>query len=237
MPISVFGAQRAGSVIRLLVAIAVVFGLVASCQKLDVTAVDVMDVEVSPTTATVLIGQIRQFTVTLTDAAGNTLQRNVNWSSANTGIATADSDGQVRGVTSGTTTVTASAGGRSGQATVNVAATLVTSVEVIPNTAGLRPGEFVDLQAVAKDGNGAVVSGKIPTWASQNSAVANVAQTGRVMAGVAGTTRVTATIDGRVGEAAITVTSDPVVSVQLLPPTGSVAEGEFLQLQTVLRNG
>jgi uncharacterized protein YjdB len=57
----------------------------------------------------------------VTDAAGNVLtDRVVTWSSSNTGIATVDQSGVVRGVRRGTVTITATSEGKFGTASIKV---------------------------------------------------------------------------------------------------------------------
>jgi len=81
----------------------------------------VAKVTISPSSATVVEGKSRTLTAQLTDAAGNVLtNRAVTWSSNNTGIATVDQFGVVRGVRRGTVTITATSEGKFGTATIRV---------------------------------------------------------------------------------------------------------------------
>ncbi len=227
-------AVRLGDAISLVLVGAAVW--IAACQEVDVTAVDVMHVEVSPSTATISIGQQRQLTATLRDAAGNQLYgRVVNWSTENDGIASVTLDGQVRGVGTGTTRVTASSGGRSGTATISVALPVAT-VEVTPSSVGLRVSESRQLQAVARRTDGTTAPGLPVAWVSLNGTIASVDGTGRVTGNAVGSTRVTATVEGKVGEASVAVAPDSVATVEVVPPTPSVAERRSITLQTVLRN-
>ena len=75
-------------------------------------------VNVSPSSAALTVGQTVQLTAT---AAPKNAAATFAWSSANTAVATVSASGLVTAVGAGTTTVTASAGGKSGSATVTVA--------------------------------------------------------------------------------------------------------------------
>jgi uncharacterized protein YjdB len=78
-------------------------------------------VTVSPSSASVREGRDVQLTATLFDARGNVLTgRAVTWSSSNTLIAQVNQSGRVTASRQGTVTITASAGGRSGTAQIQV---------------------------------------------------------------------------------------------------------------------
>lgn len=66
------------------------------------------------------VGLTLQLTAVVKDAAGNTLDRPVTWTSANPDIATVDANGLVTGVGRGTVTITATAGKVSATASVRV---------------------------------------------------------------------------------------------------------------------
>jgi Bacterial Ig-like domain (group 2) len=82
-------------------------------------------VEVTPPSATILNGEDLLLAATTEDAAGNPLSdRAVTWSSNAAAVATVSSSGTVTGVAPGTATITASAEGKSGTATITVVAVL-----------------------------------------------------------------------------------------------------------------
>jgi alpha-tubulin suppressor-like RCC1 family protein len=78
-------------------------------------------VAVAPTTATVGIGRTQLFTATATDSTGNTYPNTVaKWVSSNPAVATIDSTGLATGVSSGVVTISGSAFGGTGTATLTV---------------------------------------------------------------------------------------------------------------------
>jgi hypothetical protein len=88
---------------------------------LDVLPVPVASVTVSPDTATLEIGDTRQLTATLRDAAGTALTgRTVAWTSSDEAIARVTVDGLVTGIAEGEVTITATSEGQSGEAAVTV---------------------------------------------------------------------------------------------------------------------
>jgi hypothetical protein len=88
---------------------------------LSILPVPVASVTVSPDTATLEIGDTRQLTATLRDAAGAVLTgRTVVWTSSDETIARVAEDGLVSAVAEGAATITATSEGRSGGAAVTV---------------------------------------------------------------------------------------------------------------------
>jgi uncharacterized protein YjdB len=93
----------------------------SAIASVTVVRVPVSRVTIIPSSVSVGEGKSRTLTAQLTDAAGNMLtNRTVTWSSANTGIATVDQFGVVRGVRRGTVVITATSEGKFGTATVTV---------------------------------------------------------------------------------------------------------------------
>jgi hypothetical protein len=83
----------------------------------------------------------------------------------------------------------------------------VASVVVTPATATVTLGLSATLQATVKDAAGTPLTGRTITWSSNNPSVASVAS-GGVVAGLAvGTATITATCEGKIGTAAITVSA------------------------------
>src|SRR4051794_16600017 len=61
----------------------------------------------------------------------------------------------------------------------------VSAVSVTPDVATVETSQSTTLKAEVHDQNGALMSGKLPTWASSNPAVATVNATTGVVLGVA----------------------------------------------------
>src|SRR2546422_7428294 len=145
----------------------------------------VASVTVTPNPATVQVGQTLQLTATLKDANQNVLTgRVVTWASGNTGVATVSATGLVTGVAQGQATITAASEGQQGTAAVTVIPVPVASVTVTPTPATVPAGQTLQLTATTKDANGNVLTGRVVTWASNNTPVATVSSKG-VVTGVA----------------------------------------------------
>ena len=90
-------------------------------------------------------------------------------------------------------------------------ASVLSSIEVSPDTATVAPNQFVQLRAILRDQNGNPLVGPQIAWTSDDSLVATVSRTGVVNGiGVAcDSVAVTATSEGRSGQALITVAPPP----------------------------
>lgn len=87
----------------------------------SVSPAPVAQVQVAPATVSLGVGATATLQATLRDAAGNVLTgRTVTWSSANLAVATVTSGGTVTGLLPGSATISATAEGVSGAATVTV---------------------------------------------------------------------------------------------------------------------
>src|SRR5213082_2954310 len=177
-------------------------------STLTVTAVPVASVTVKPSPATVQQGSTVQLTATPQDANGNPLSgRVVTWSSNNTAVARVNGSGLVTGVAAGTATITATSEGQSGTSDVTVTPAPVASVAVTPSPASVQVGLTLQLTATPKDANGNPLSGRVITWASDNTSVATVVGSGLVSGVTAGSATITATSEGKSGTSGVTVTT------------------------------
>ncbi|HSQ29801.1 MAG TPA: Ig-like domain-containing protein [Gemmatimonadaceae bacterium] len=171
------------------------------------------------------------------DAANNLLSdRAVIWTSSNDGVATVDATGMVTAVAAGNATITGTAEGKSDAATITVTQGAVATVAVTPSPLTITVGQTSQLAATARDANNNPVIGRPVSWSSDNAAIATVSSTGLLTAVAAGTATITATIDGKDGTAAITVSNVPVASVALQPPGANMAKGSSIQFSAVVKD-
>lgn len=111
----------------------------------------------------------------------------------------------------------------------------VASVSVsVPRTT-LRVGESVQAVATAADANGGVITGRSITWTSSNNSIVTV--TGGVITAVGlGSADVSATIEGKVGTVALSITLVPVASVTIIPASDSVIVGHAIALTVLVKD-
>ena len=89
----------------------------------------------------------------------------------------------------------------------------VSVIHISPDTAYVRPGTSQQLTASARDAGGALVPRAALVWASSDTAVATVTQTGLVTARALGDAVVTAVADGVTGRSIVRVPGSPGVRI------------------------
>ena len=180
-----------------------------------------------PTVATVTVtapstsltaGQTTQATAVARDSAGNVLGgQTITWTSSNAAAATVSSTGLISAVANGSTTIIATAGGKTGSLVINVAVPATASVSVSAPSSSVAAGQTLQASATVKDANGNAIPGALVFWSSSNAAVAAVSLNGVITGVTIGTANITASNSGKSGSVTITVTA-----AQPPPPTGSV---------------
>jgi hypothetical protein len=130
----------------------------------------------------------------------------------------------------GTTTVSATSGGVTGDTVLTVIDATLVSIEVLPATPSVAGGltqQFTATGHFTDDSTQDLTTQVI--WASWNSAVATVSNdpgsNGLATTIAAGSTTVSATSGSVIGDTVFTVTDATLVSIDVLPATPSVAQG------------
>lgn len=166
----------------------------------------VSTVVVTPATGTFEVGQTLPLTAQARDASGNVLARTFTWTSSNASLATVSAEGVVTGVApGGPIVISATTDGRTGTAAITITPPRVTAVAVTLANAALTVGQTTQATAVLRDARGNTLTDRTVTWASSNTAIATVSNTGLVTAVAAGTTTITGTAEGVSGTASLSV--------------------------------
>ena len=101
---------------------------------------------------------------------------------------------------------------------------------VTPTAKALIIGQTTEVAATAKDASGTTIVGRTVQWATSNASIATVSSAGVVTAVGEGTATVSATVEGKTGQAEIAVSRAPVASVRLTPRTMVLEPGATRQL-------
>ena len=181
-------------------------GKTATCSvKVTEQAVSVTTVKLSADKMTVEPGKTA--TLTATVEPSNATDKSVTWSSSDTSVATV-SGGTVTGVKAGTSTITATAGGKSASCVVTVSnsTVTVTGITLDKSSENLMVGKKLTLTAKVAPDN---ASNKSVTWKSSDTSIATV-DNGVVKGIKAGTATITATTadQGKTVTCKITVKAD-----------------------------
>jgi uncharacterized protein YjdB len=204
---------------------------------ITVTDATVASVTVSPQSATVAIGQARQFVASISDVAGTVLTGlTPTWSSSNQSTVTVSATGLVTGSAPGSATITATSEGKTGTSLVTVTDATVASVALTTQSATVTIGQSRQLKATMSDASGSVLTGLIATWSSSNPSVASVSSAGLVSGVASGSATITATSAGKSGTVLITVANASVASVAVSPQSSSLVTGQTQQLLATLKD-
>lgn len=205
--------------------------------SMNVMATPVAVVSVSLDAAKLSVGQSTKATATLLDDTGQPAEgRVIAWQSSNPALVTVTSSGTVTAVLPGSVTISAISEGKIGSASLQVVQGTAASIEIIPSAVSVRVGETSILVAKVKDAAGGLLTGRPLSWSTGSAAIAAISASGELTGVSVGSTTVTATSDGIVASAPLTVTTVPVASVQISGAT-HLTVGGAVQLNAVALDG
>ncbi len=200
-------------------------GSVSASCSVTVVATPAESVTLSPTTASLKVGETVSLTATVLPA--NATDKTVTWTSSNSAVATVDANGKVTAVALGDATITAKCGSVSATCSVTVVATPAESVTLNQTSASLKVGESVSLTATVLPAD---ATDKTITWSSSNTAVATVDANGKVTAVALGNATITAQCGEVSASCEVTVLPILVEEITLSFETWSGVVGDCVQL-------
>jgi uncharacterized protein YjdB len=180
----------------------------------------ITSIAVSPANPSVAVGATQQLTATATynDNSTANVTTTAAWKSGSAAVVTVSAGGLATAVASGTTTVTASLNGVNGTAMITVPSPpkTITSIAVSASNANVAMGSTQQFTATAtySDNSTADVT-TTAAWTTANSAVASINSSGLLTGEAAGSTTITATLNGVSGNTGFIVTIAPGTGVNL----------------------
>lgn len=196
-------------------------------------------VAVTPSSASVAAGTTQQFkaTATYSDASTADVTSSATWASSTTSVATINASGLATGVAVGSSNITAIFQSvTSPAATLTVTAPTLTSIAVTPTSASIAAGSTQQFTATAtySDSSTKDVTSSA-TWTSQTTSVATISSSGLATGVAAGTSNITAGLQGVTSPTAtLTVTATAVpLSLQVTPASDTVSVGSTVSYTVV----
>ena len=149
--------------------------------------VEIVDAKVKLSKSKATIEKGKTLTLKATITPSDLSDKSVTWKSSNTKVATVTSAGKVKGVKTGTATITCTSNSTGAKATCKVT---VGSVKLNKTEATILKGKTTTLTATVYPSS--LTDGSV-TWESSNTAVATVTTAGKVKGVKAGTATITCT--------------------------------------------
>lgn len=165
----------------------------------------VASVLVTPAAVTLTVGDTATLSAVARNASGSTLTgATMTWASSDSTVATVSATGRATARRAGSAQITASAGGKSGSASVTVNAIPVDRITVsaIPE---ITVRGTHQASAVLLGARGDTLRGRSIAWQTSDTTVARIDDVGSVIAIRAGTVTLTATSEGKQGSTTLTV--------------------------------
>jgi photosystem II stability/assembly factor-like uncharacterized protein len=176
----------------------------------------ILEIQIAPSHATLLVGDRQPFAATVLDAAGQAVVGiEVSWKIDDPAVGRLFSDGSVEGLKAGTTTLTASFGEvTSNEALLEVVPPPSTppsaaSVDLTGPPQPLFIGNQVQFVATPKDTEGNPIPGVVLTWTSSRTEIVSIDQHGSATAIAAGSATLTAMAENGISKSmVVTVSAD-----------------------------
>ena len=215
-------------------------GTITATVNVTVSTAVLSAIDVTPALPSIAVAATQAFvaTGTYTDASKQVITDLVDWTSSATTVATISGAAASRGVATarakGTTTITASLGGKTGSTTLTVTDATLTSLTVTPTRPTIAKDTVVQLKVVGTYSDNSTKDLTADcTWSTSAAGVAtvsNAAGSDGLVTGVsAGTARITASLNNVSASANVQVTAATLSSISILPATPTIAIGTTRQ--------
>lgn len=207
-------------------------GSITSSTSVSVNAADLSSLAIVPASLTIAETTSDQLSAigTFTDGSTRNLTTQAAWTSSNPAVATVSSNwGLVKGLSPGTSTISATVGSMTGTAAITVTDATVVAISVTPVDHTIAPGSNLGFTATGSfsDASTQNITSNV-TWTSDNPAVATAASGGVVTAIAAGTANISATLNAVSGSAPLNVVPVTLTAIAVSPASALLAPGSLL---------
>ena len=215
-------------------------GSVSGSASLAVGQPTLVSIAVTPANSSLALGTTLQLkaTGTYTDGSTQDLTTTVTWSTADSSIASVDTNGNATASHVGSTSVTATSGTISGSTSITVSPAALVSLVVTPAIPTISLGATIQFAATGTftDGSTQDVTQTVQ-WSSDTPDVATISNDGNKI-GLAtskatGTATITATSGAISGNTTLTVTAASLVSIAVNPANPTIALGTTQQFTAI----
>jgi trimeric autotransporter adhesin len=211
-------------------------GSITASTTLEVTNATIVSLSVTPSGETIAPGTELSFTAigSFSDNSTQVITADCSWASDNHAVATIASSALATAVGPGTANISAAFYQVSSSAPLHVSSATIASISVTPVAVLLTPATSVNCVATGtfSDGSTQVIT-NVVNWTSSASTVATVTPGGSVTAHSSGSATISAQFGPVTGDSAILVESTPLTSIQISPPTASIAQNAAVAFHAI----
>ena len=200
-------------------------------QEQDVA---VSSVTLSQPTAEMVIGET--ITLKATISPTNATDKQITWASSKQSVASVNQSGKVEAHSEGVSTITATAGGKTGSCTITVSKGIIAveSIELDRQELTMVEGDEFTLKATVKPDD---ASDKTVSWSTSDSKIASVDNTGKITAIKEGDATIIAKAGEKTAECKVSITAKKIdVTMVMLSKTSlsMIVGDEFTLTATVI---
>ena len=205
-------------------------GAIAGNATVNVSAVVLQSILVTPSGASIAIGQTQAFAAfgIFNDGSTTEFTNSVAWGTDAHAVATIAQDGTATGVGTGTANVTATSGAIIGSVQVKVTPAVLQSINIFPADPSIPVGGQVQFTVTGTFSDNTTQQLSNATYASSDASLATIDPVTGVATGVAanaGPITITATVGAFTDSTTLTVTPATLQSIAVAPASATIAAG------------
>ena len=196
---------------------------------LGLPAASLVNIAVTPVTATIALGTTQQFVATAvySDGSAQDVSTKAAWSSATPAVATVTAaSGNATAVSQGSAVISASFNGKTGAATLTVAPASLMSLAITPPAVTLFAGETRQLTATASYSDGTTVDVTNQSqFSSANTAAVGSTAGGLVTGVAAGSSIISAAFGGKIATSTADTAAATLSGISISPASATISVG------------
>jgi hypothetical protein len=201
--------------------------------ELNITDAILSSIALTPVEPSIAKGMTQQFTAigTYSDGTSVDISASTSWSSADTLVATMNTGGAAKGVSIGSSVITADFQAQSATSLLTVTDATLTSIMLTPANPHIPKGNTLQLTATGIYSDGISVDmTSSAIWSSSDTLIATVNADGIVSGIASGSTIITATSAALSATTNVTITDTSLTSIAVTPGNPTIAKDSNKQL-------
>lgn len=212
------------------------YGGFTNTTTVIITSAVAESLQLTPATASIAGGTTQQYSVNVvySDGSIQPVTSGISWSSSTASVAGVNSNGLATGLAPGQTTISAVYNSMTGTASLTVTPAVLTSIVVTPITTvvGINGNVQFTATGIFSDNSTQDLTSQA-VWISSNATYAVISASGLANGLSAGTTTITASVNGVSGSATLKVTTAQLQFITITPSNPIVPPHSRIQLTAI----